>query len=97
MISDRQIATPEKNNALLQKAKYFIFILNNLMPEERFRGADLYKAFLPASKSVGNHYNSQTSFDEKAWGESLATVYFFLGMTRADYERKRNGTRATNG
>ncbi len=118
MISDRQIATPEKNNVLLQKAKFFIFILNNLMPEERFTGPDLYKAFLPASKSVGKHYNSQAAFDEKTWGEdglqavlsslaeirkktywgeNLTTVYFFLGMTRAEYERKRNGTRATNG
>ena len=68
MFSSTQTVSPQ-NNALLQKAKFFIFILSNLSPEEKFTGSDLYKAFLPASKSVGSYYNTQSSFNEKTWGE----------------------------
>lgn len=59
MFSSRPTASPEKNNVLLQKAKFFLFILKNLASEERFTGSDLFKAFLPASKSASSYYNSK--------------------------------------
>ncbi len=117
MFSSRQIVSSEKNKILLQKAKFFIFILNNLTPEERFTGSDLFKAFLPASKSVSSYYNSQSSFNEKTWGEdglqaamstikeieqktywgrNLTGVYFYLCMSRAQYEEKKSG-KGSNG